>query len=64
MMICCYCKQRFAPFLDESFINDLPSPPGKGIIARDEESHKRRMNVFKNDEIGDCGCGGQMAGVE
>ena len=24
----------------------------------------RRMKVYWNDEIGDCGCGGQMAGVE
>lgn len=57
MMICHYCKQRFAPFPDEDFIHDLPSPPGKGIIARHEESYKRRMKVFWNDEIGDCGCG-------
>ena len=62
-MICTYCKQHFAPFPDEDFINDLPLPPGKGIIARHEESHKRRMKVYWNNELGECGCDEQIAGV-
>ena len=59
MAICRYCKMRYAEYPPEDYILDLPSPPGKGIIPKNDEAYERRMNVFWNDEEGDCGCSEQ-----
>lgn len=62
-MICSWCKQRYADYPEKDYILDLPAPPGKGIIARSDDSWVRRLRVYWNDERGDCGCNEQIAGV-
>ena len=53
-MMCPICHTRFADFPEVDYILDLPAPPGKGIIARSEEAHERRMKVFDSDEERFC----------
>lgn len=53
-MIYPICKTRFADYPEEDYILDLPAPPGKGIIAKSEEAHERRMKVFCSDEERFC----------
>ena len=60
MTICIHCKRRFADFSSDDFVLDLPSPPGKGITARSNAAHERRMKVYWNNEEGDCGCNSQL----
>jgi hypothetical protein len=62
-MICPICRTRFADFPEEDYILDLPVPPEKGIIPRYDDSWVRRLCVYWNDELGECGCNEQIAGV-